>query len=121
METTTITGGGGVREKAREMLADLQSSCLEVVLIPSRDPDCAMRGGMIRAVQYQNADWYRKFCKEHPSNRRWQNRKGRTLIKRNWTIKGLNDLIEESPKTIYTERLRAFILRNENNGHATRK
>jgi hypothetical protein len=101
-----------VEEQAKEMLDDLNANCLEVVLIPSHDPDCAMRGGMIRAVQYQNANWYRQFCKEHPSNRKWQNRKGRTLIKRNWTIKGLTDLIEGRNGTIYTQRLKSFMLRN---------
>lgn len=103
-----------VQEQAKELLTDLNANYLEVVLIPAPDPRHS--GHYVRVTQYQNCAWYRTFCKEHPSNRRWQNRKGRTLIKRNWTIKGLTDLIEGNPKTIYTERLRAFILRNGSNG-----
>jgi hypothetical protein len=53
---------------AQEYLDELEGNILEVVLIPSNDPDCAMRGGKIRAVQSQNAQWYREFCAAHPSS-----------------------------------------------------
>lgn len=105
--------GGGLASKARELLTDLRSSRLEVVLIPSRDPDCAMRGGMIRAVQEQNADWYRQFCKQSPSNRKWQNKKGRTKIKRAQVERGLKELIAGRCKSQYADRLRAFIVRQQ--------
>lgn len=52
------------------MLMELESNCLEVVLIPSGDADCAMRGGMIRVAQSSNAYWYREFCDQHQSSRR---------------------------------------------------
>lgn len=100
-----------IPNKARTMLSDLLASRLEVVLIPSRDPDCAMRGGMIRAVQEQNCDWYRSFCREFPSNRKWQNKKGRTKIKRRDTERGLRELIAGRCETQYADRLSSFIAR----------
>src|SRR2546421_4866570 len=87
---------GGLVKVAKVLLAELQSSRLEVVLIPSRDPDCAMRGGMLRAVQEQNVSWYKTFCREFQSTRkdliRW--RKHKTKICRRCTVRGLNELIE---------------------------
>ena len=100
---------GGLAYQAKELLADLLDSRLEVVLIPSRDPECAMRGGMIRAVQERNAQWYREFCEQYPSHRRWQNRKGRTRIKRRDTIRGLNELIAGKCNSIYAQRLKEVI------------
>jgi hypothetical protein len=93
-----------IAKLAEECLAELEGNILEVVLIPSNDPECAMRGGMIRAVQNQNCSWYRSFCEAHPSNRKWQNKKGRTLIKRQWTRRGLNELIDGKCHTTYAQR-----------------
>jgi hypothetical protein len=106
---------GGVSALARELLADLQCSRLEVVLIPSRDPDCAMRGGMIRAVQEQNADWYRKFCGlyETTGKKRWRRAKFQTKIKRRETIYGLEQLIEGKCESQYADRLKMFIVRQQ--------
>jgi hypothetical protein len=115
---------GGVSAKAREMLADLKCSRLEVVLIPSHDPDCAMRGGMIRAVQEQNADWYREFCGlfETTGKNRWRRSKFQTKIKRRWTIRGLEELIEGRCSTAYAERLETFIVRAmQNENHSERQ
>lgn len=99
--------------KAQILLDELDSSCLEVVLIPSGDAECAMRGGMIRAVQTQNADWYRKFCKQHESNRkdryRWS--KFKTKIKRAHTRRALGELIEGKCVTPYAKDLQSFIRR----------
>lgn len=107
------TQGGGVAQKARELLIELQASRLEVVLIPSRDPDCAMRGGMIRAVQEENAKWYQEFCGLYESARkdriRW--RKFKTRIKRRETIQGLKEVIAGKNGTIYSDRLYGFIER----------
>lgn len=104
---------GGLRQLAREYLIELESNCLEVVLIPSRDHDCAMRGGMIRAVQYQNADWYRVFCGEHESQRKdlhkW--RKFKTKVKRHSTRRALQELISGKCETHYAQMLKEFIVR----------
>lgn len=88
---------------------------MEVVLIPSRDHDCAMRGGMIRAVQYQNADWYREFCGEHESQRKDRNkwRKFKTKIKRRETRRALRELIDGKWNTPYAQMLKEFIPRYE--------
>lgn len=105
--------GAGLQRLAREYLLELESNYLEVVLIPSRDHDCYMRGGMIRAVQYQNATWYRLFCAEHESQRRdlhkW--RKFKTKIKRQGTRRALKELIAGRCKTHYAMMLKEFILR----------
>lgn len=105
----------GLRELAHEYLIELESNCLEVVLIPSRDHDCAMRGGMIRAVQSQNADWYRKFCAEHESDRkdrlRWS--KFKTKIKRACTRRALGELIAGKCESAYARDLKGFIQRYE--------
>lgn len=94
-------------------LDELEGNYLEVVLIPSGDHECAMRGGMIRAVQCQNCAWYRKFCEEHPSNRkdyyRWS--KFKTKIKRRWTIRALNELIAGKCETYYAQSIRDFLKR----------
>jgi predicted GTPase len=102
-----------LRELARDYLLELESNYLEVVLIPSRDHDCAMRGGMIRAVQYQNADWYRMFCSEHESQRKDRHkwRKFKTKIKRQWTRRALRELIAGKCETHYAQMLREFIVR----------
>lgn len=100
----------GIARKAKRLL---DSNYLEVVLIPSRDPDCAMRGGKIRAVQYQNALWYRVFCGEHESNRndrlRWL--KFKTKIKRAHTRRALKELISGKCLTPYAVILKDFIQR----------
>lgn len=57
-----------------------------------------MRGGMIRAVQSTRRD-----------RLRW--RKFKTAIKRQDTIRGLEELIEGKCTTLYAERLRGYIER----------
>lgn len=106
---------GGIKRKAQILLDELESSCLEVALIPSGDAECAMRGGMIRAVQSQNAEWYRKFCAAHGSNRkdryRWS--KFKTKIKRQHTRRALRELIAGKCETPYAKELYSFIQRWE--------
>jgi hypothetical protein len=94
---------------AEEALAELEGNILEVILVPSRDPDCAMRGGMIRCVASKNARWYREFCERYESNRRRARNKPDTMIRRQWTRRGLNELIEGKCETIYAQRLKTFI------------
>lgn len=106
--------GGGLAALAKEYLLELDAHHLEVVLIPSRDHDCAMRGGMIRAVQEQNCEWYRIFCSQHESQRRdrlkW--RKFKTKIKRQSTRRALLELIAGRCETYYAKDLRDFIVRD---------
>jgi hypothetical protein len=104
---------GGGQKLYREYLLELESNYLEVVLIPSRDHDCAMRGGKIRAVQYQNAEWYRAFCAEHESQRKDRHkwRKFKTKIKRRETRRALTALISGKCETRYAQMLKEFIVR----------
>jgi len=94
---------------AETFLDELEGNILEVILVPSRDDDCAMRGGMIRCVASKNARWYREFCLLYESSRR--RRKPDTMIKRQWTRRGLNALREGKCHTIYAQRLKKFIRR----------
>lgn len=104
-----------LRRAAQKMLLELESSHLEVVLIPSRDPDCAMRGGMIRAVQERNARWCRDFCAMYPKHRTRPRRKRKpdTRIRRELTINGLNEILRGRCRSVYAERLAHFIERAE--------
>ena len=102
-----------LRRAAQEMLAELDSSRLEVVLIPSRDPDCAMRGGKIRAVQSQNAEWYRKFCDQHQSTRKRRSFKSDTKIKRAHTRRALLEILSGRCATPYAERIKDFVERRQ--------
>src|SRR5947209_5674569 len=100
------------REAALDLLIELESTRLEVVLIPSADPDCAMRGGMIRVVQNANCKWYRAFCKSHQTRRKRPRRRRNysdTLIKRAYTVRALESLSEGRSAGIYEERLKPFI------------
>src|SRR5262249_22352957 len=97
-------------ELAAQLYDDLREHRLEVVLVPSRDPDCALRGGMIRAVQSKNPKWYSEFCERYPTSRyRVRRHKSDTLIKRQHTLRALKMLAEGRNGTIYTERLTLFI------------
>jgi hypothetical protein len=93
------------------MLADLDYYHLEVVLIPSHDPDCAMRGGKIRVAHEHNAEWYQDFCSEYTARRKRPRRKRLhdTLIKRSNTRRGLLEIINGRCDSIYAQRLRDFI------------
>ena len=101
------------RRMAEEMLAELQSQRLEVVLVPSREGV-----GMIRAVSEQNPEWYREFCRLYPSRRRRSHLKQEfdTAISRKTTIKGLEHLLEGNVTSPYAERLLNFINRRLKNG-----
>jgi hypothetical protein len=96
---------------ARRLLDELESSHLEVVLIPSEDWECARRGGMIRVVQFANAEWYQDFCSQFESRRRdrlkW--RKFKTKIKRRSTLRALRALVKGKVETCYADRLLDFM------------
>jgi hypothetical protein len=95
-----------IKDKAQEMLEELESNRLEVFLIP----DCydETRNSR-RVVISQNAAWYRQFCAEYPSRRRLKKAKIDTIIKRKHTINGLNRVIAGDRKTIYAKRLIQFM------------
>lgn len=91
-----------------DLLDELEGNYLEVVLIPAPEPNYTDH--KIRAVQYQNAEWYRKFCEQYVSARKGF--KTRTRIKRRATIKALEKLASGVNDSIYTQRLVEFIHSN---------
>ena len=82
------------RRVLRQMLADLSSHRLEVILAPSKRDEMAQRGGMIRVVLDANAAWYQKMCADYPSSRKRDNRAPDTAIRRGDTIHALEDMLK---------------------------
>lgn len=80
-----------MREAAFElMIAELESSRLEVGLVPERRQTC--QGGMIRVALSRNCAWYRRYCADHPSCRKRRNLAVDTRIKRRDTLRLLDRL-----------------------------
>lgn len=79
--------------KLVEMLYELQTNWLEVVLIPQKDP--ANADACIRRSISQNVDWYRQLCANHESSGKQSKRrkKFQTKIKRKDIISTLTRLI----------------------------
>ncbi len=81
-----------------EMLAQLESHRLEVVLVPLNPK---MRGynegGMKRVCADKNPRWYSSFCSRHPSSRRRNHRKHDTKIKRASIVRILARLVGGKP------------------------
>lgn len=71
-----------LRPYFQDMLDELDSGWLDVVLVPSRRWECSRRGGMVRLTQSQNAEWYRKLCAKYSSSRIRKNALHDTKIKR---------------------------------------
>jgi hypothetical protein len=96
-----------LRRAAERMLTELDSSRLEVVLIPASD--VRHSGHSVRVVQEANALWYRKFCAEYSSTRKRKNRHFDTMIKRAHTRRALLEIISGRCATPYAQRLARFI------------
>lgn len=77
------------------MLAELESSQLEVVLVPTRR--WANEGGCVRVAISRNCDWYRRFCGLHGSDRVRRNALFDTRIKRRAVVRLLGRLIAGEP------------------------
>ena len=95
---------------AKMMLAQLGSERLIVVLVPSRDPDCASKGGKIRAVESCNPDWYRDLCAEYVSSRGTRRGKFDTLIKRQHVERALREIASGKVATIYAQRVIPYVI-----------
>ncbi|AHF94454.1 hypothetical protein OPIT5_16640 [Opitutaceae bacterium TAV5] len=80
-----------LRNAYEYLLAELESSCLEVVLVPQRIR--TNEGGMIRVAVSKNATWYRRFCASYASSRRRKNLAFDTKIKRRNVATTLQTLI----------------------------
>lgn len=79
----------------REMLFELQSNRLEVVLIPQRNPP--NRGACLRAPVATNCHWYRELCGDFESCRRRHYRNFKTRVKRREIERILKRLIAGIP------------------------
>jgi hypothetical protein len=88
-----------------EMLNELESSCLEVILVPELRRTC--EGGCRRVAVSKNALWYRQFCAAYLSTRKRRNLAPDTCIRRRETINALRRMIagKASPKSHYVYRL----------------
>jgi hypothetical protein len=91
----------GLRPYLKDMLGELESGWLEVVLTPSRFQECAKRGGKIRVTQNQNAEWYKNLCGQFTSRRGRQKRLHDTLLKRKNVIRVLKTLIKGDKSNSY--------------------
>lgn len=100
-----------IRSMAIAMRDELERSRLEVVLVPSRDPQTAARGGMIRCAVDRNPLWYRELCAGSESQRRGKRRLFQTLIKRRGTLRALARIALGEPAGMYGERLLPVIAR----------
>jgi hypothetical protein len=101
------------KDAALDLLIELESTRLEVVLMPSHDWDCAKRGGRIRVVQSRNCKWYRDFCSSYQTNRkraRQRRNYSDTKIKRRETVRALERMIDGNFYGLYAERLELFIV-----------
>lgn len=96
---------------ARMMRRELERRQLRVELAPSRVPEVAARGGMIRVVVERNPRWYRDFCAAYPKNRRRPRRKNKpdTKIRRGLTLRALREIEGGRCQTVYAERLIPFV------------
>lgn len=63
-----------------EMLYELQTNHLEVILVPQDDP--ANVGACNRLAVGFNCEWYRQLCDDYESHRRRKYKKFKTRIKR---------------------------------------
>ena len=92
------------------MLMELEANRLEVILVPSRVPECAADGGKIRVPVSQNVEWYRELCSHYPvpSSRK----KPRTTVKRQEVIRVLSRLkSEKETKSKYKDYLEEVALK----------
>lgn len=85
------------------MLAELESSCLEVALVPSRH--FVNEGGCVRVAVSKNAKWYRDFCARHASGRSRNNRAFDTRIKRRNVVRTLNAILRGRARSKYVPEL----------------
>jgi len=88
------------------MLAELAECRLEVCLVPSKIPECASDGGMIRAVCSINPIWYSELASQHPKANQRVRKKPQTSIRRGSVISTIKCMIKnKKSKSKYAEFL----------------
>lgn len=85
------------------MLAELESHCLEVQLVPCRRR--VNEGGCVRVAVSKNCAWYRRFCAAHPSSRIRAKAAFDTRIKRRNVLRTLNAMIAGHSRSKYAAEL----------------
>lgn len=95
-----------LKSSLTEMLYELQSNRLEVILVPQEEPvNC---GACIRVPKRMNCEWYREFCECFPGKPKKNSRKLNTKIRRKETIRLLKRLISgQEVKSKYKDYLLA--------------
>lgn len=102
-----------LRNALNEMLDELESYRLEVVLVPQRR--YTNEGGMIRVAAGKNPKWYSEFCYDHSSSRVRVHSKHDTRIKRRNTLRLLNRLIlTGASRSKYAGHIRGLAMRRVN-------
>ncbi len=76
-----------IQRMAQAMADELERNRLTVVLTPAEQEDNV--GASVRTVVGENPEWYQKFCAAHRSRRVTTQRKFKTAIKREHTIRAL--------------------------------
>lgn len=89
------------------MLIELESSRLEVCLVPSPNPTHERKQ---RVAVTQNPEWYSRLCREFPRrDRGGYKAKPRTMIKRSHTLKALERMASGDFNGVYAERLDLYV------------
>lgn len=93
---------------AAELLDELESSHLEVILVPQRTH--TNEGGCVRVAISKNAQWYRRFCSIYSSSRARKNAAFDTKIKRARTVAALRSIASgHAVASVYSVRLMPFV------------
>ena len=88
----------------QEMLDELESRRLEVILVRQREP--ANPGACIRVASGCNCEWYRMLCGDFESQRRRRYRKFKTKVKRREIRRLLDRLISgRECRSVYADWL----------------
>jgi hypothetical protein len=97
-----------IQAAADQLLNELESSRLEVVLVPQKRR--TNEGGCIRVCANKNATWYQRFCAQFISSREVRRGKLDTRIKRRNTERVLRAIAEgQTPASVYFDRLLPFL------------
>lgn len=83
-----------------EMLFDLAECKLEVCLVPSKIPECARDGRMIRVVTSINPSWYSELAFQYPKANQRQRKKPQTSMKRDDVIYTIECMIKNKKKQL---------------------
>lgn len=102
-----MSGPVTLQECALAMLDELESTSLEVVLVPQRV--YTNEGGMIRVAAAKNCAWYRRFCAAYLSSRVRRKTLVDMAIKRRHTVRALREIAAGRCRSRYAVRLLPWV------------